>query len=70
MPDDGLNPEQWRSEDKFAVVLETAALNETELSEYVSGGSISFISNPLWTGMKWLAPSIIGMTFWISGKNL
>ncbi|WP_236631550.1 IS3 family transposase [Endozoicomonas numazuensis] len=34
VPGDGLNPEQWRSEDKFAVVLETAALNETELSEY------------------------------------
>ena len=29
-----LNPEQWRSEDKFAVVLETAVFNETELSEY------------------------------------
>lgn len=34
VPGDGLNPEQWRSEDKFAVVLETAALNETELAEY------------------------------------
>ena len=34
VPGDGQNPEQWRSEDKFAVVLETAALNETELSEY------------------------------------
>lgn len=34
VPGDGKNPEQWRSEDKFAVVLETAALNETELSEY------------------------------------
>lgn len=34
VPGDGQNPEQWRSEDKFAAVLETAALNETELSEY------------------------------------
>lgn len=34
VPGDGQNPEQWRSEDKFAVVLETAALNETELAEY------------------------------------
>ena len=34
VPGDGQNPEQWRSEDKFAVFLETAALNETELSEY------------------------------------
>ena len=30
----GNNPNKWRSEDKFAVVLETATLNETELSEY------------------------------------
>ncbi|WP_330924439.1 transposase [Candidatus Sororendozoicomonas aggregata] len=34
VPGDGQNPEQWRSEDKFAAVLETATLNETELSEY------------------------------------
>lgn len=34
VPGDGQNPEQWRSEDKFAAVLETAAMNETELSEY------------------------------------
>jgi transposase len=26
--------EQWSSEDKFAVVVETAAMNESELSEY------------------------------------
>jgi transposase-like protein len=34
VPGDGRNPEKWSSEDKFAVVLETAALNEAELSEY------------------------------------
>jgi transposase len=34
VPGDGQNPEQWRSEDKFAVVLETAALSEAELGEY------------------------------------
>ena len=34
VPGDGQNPEQWRSEDKCAAVLEAAALNETELSEY------------------------------------
>jgi transposase-like protein len=31
---DGKNPEVWSSEDKFAVVLETAALNASELAEY------------------------------------
>ena len=31
---DGKNPEVWSSEDKFAVVLETAALNAAELAEY------------------------------------
>lgn len=34
MPGDGKNPEAWSSEDKFAVVLETAPLNEAELAEY------------------------------------
>ena len=34
MPGDGKNPEQWKPVDKFAVVLEAAALNEAELAEY------------------------------------
>ena len=34
VPGDGKNPEGWSSEDKFAVVLETAALNEAQLAEY------------------------------------
>lgn len=34
VPGDGKNSEQWSSADKFAVVLETAAMNEAELSEY------------------------------------
>ena len=34
MPGDGKNPENWSSEDKFGVVLETAAMNKAELSEY------------------------------------
>lgn len=34
VPGDGKNAEQWSSEDKFAVVLETAALNAAELAEY------------------------------------
>jgi transposase-like protein len=34
VPGDGRNPENWSPEDKFAVVLETASLNEAELAEY------------------------------------
>ena len=34
VPGDGKNPEAWSSADKFAVVLETAPLNEAELAEY------------------------------------
>ena len=34
VPGDGKHGEQWRSEDKFAVVLETAAMNAADLSEY------------------------------------
>ena len=34
VPGNGKNAEEWSSEDKFGVVLETAQLNEAELSEY------------------------------------
>ncbi|WP_407941944.1 IS3 family transposase [Microbulbifer celer] len=34
VPADPKNPENWSGESKFAVVLETAALNEAELAEY------------------------------------
>ena len=34
MPGNGKNAEDWTSEDKFAVVLETATLNAAELAEY------------------------------------
>jgi len=34
VPGDGKNPEGWSSEDKFAVVLGTAALSAAELAEY------------------------------------
>jgi transposase-like protein len=34
VPGDGHNPAQWRSQDKFAVVIETAGLSEAELAQY------------------------------------
>jgi transposase-like protein len=34
VPADGKNPEKWSSADKFAVVVETASMNEAELGEY------------------------------------
>ena len=34
MPDGDLTPQGWASADKFAAVLESAALNESELSAY------------------------------------
>jgi transposase len=34
VPGDGKSPEGWSSEEKFRVVVESAALNETELGEY------------------------------------
>ena len=34
VPADGKNPEQWSSETKFTVVLETASLNAAQLAEY------------------------------------
>ena len=37
MPADPSNPENWNGENKLAVVIETAALNEQELAEYCRG---------------------------------
>ena len=34
VPEDTQNPENWSAEYKFAVVLETAVMNQAELSEY------------------------------------
>ena len=34
VPGDGKNAESWSSSDKFAIVLETAPMNEAELAEY------------------------------------
>jgi len=34
VPGNGKNSERWSAEDKFAVVLETAPMNEAELAEY------------------------------------
>lgn len=34
LPDGAATPQNWSSRDKFNAVLETAALNETELAEY------------------------------------
>ena len=34
LPDGDSGPEGWSARDKFAAVLETASLNETELAEY------------------------------------
>ena len=34
LPEFSVNPEKWRSEEKFEVVIETSPLNEAELSEY------------------------------------
>ncbi len=34
MPSDQSKPEAWSAEDKLAVVIETASLNEVQLSEY------------------------------------
>lgn len=34
VPGDGRKPDQWTAENKLAVIIETAALNEAELAEY------------------------------------
>jgi len=39
VPADPSNPENWSGQDKLVVVIETAALNEHELSEYCRADS-------------------------------
>ncbi len=34
VPGDGKNPDQWTPENKLAVIIETAVLNEAEMAEY------------------------------------
>ena len=34
VPGDGKNPDQWNAENKLAVIIETAALNEAEMAAY------------------------------------
>ena len=34
MPGNDIKPDSWKGQDKLAVVIETAALNESELGEY------------------------------------
>ena len=34
LPDASIEPKGWSAQDKFSTVLETAAMNESELAEY------------------------------------
>ena len=34
VPGNGKNPDQWSPENQLAVIIETAALNQTEMAEY------------------------------------
>ena len=40
MPADPSNPEQWSGQNKLAVVIEIASLNEQNLSEYCRGKGV------------------------------
>lgn len=48
VPGDGKNPTAWSSEDKFAVVLETAAMNAAELAEYCRRKGLFIEQIALW----------------------
>ena len=47
VPSDGKNPEQCSTENRFAVLLETAALNRAELSEYCRSKGLYPVSTPV-----------------------
>lgn len=49
VPADPSNPEQWNGQDKLAVVIQTASLNEQELSEYCRGKGLYVEQIDRWT---------------------
>ena len=48
VPADNSKPENWSSEDKLAVVIETAAMNEVQLSEYCRSKGLYAEQVELW----------------------
>ena len=48
LPDADAGPEDWSSRDKFAAVLETAALNEANLAEYCRKRGLYPVQIALW----------------------
>jgi hypothetical protein len=61
LPDVDAGPEGWSSRDKFAAVLETAALNEADLGEYCRTRGLYPAQIAAWTASlraaAWLHPS-------------
>ncbi len=51
MPGNGKKAEDWTSEDKFAVVLETASLNAAELAEYCRRRGVFAEQIAAWRGI-------------------
>ena len=50
MPGADVGPEGWSSRDKFAAVLETAALNEADLAEYCRKRGVFAAQIKAWRG--------------------
>lgn len=50
MPDADAGPAGWSSRDKFAAVLETAALNEADLAEYCRKRGVFAAQIKAWRG--------------------
>ena len=48
VPGDGKNAEDWSSEDKFSVVLETATMNEAEIAQYCRKKGLHVGHNSTW----------------------
>ena len=70
LPDADAGPEGWSSRDKFAAVLETAALNEADLAEYCRKRGLFPEQITAWRGAceqtnDWYRSSVA----WISQAN-
>ena len=54
IPDGEPNAEEWSTQDKFQIVLETASLNEVELAEYFRKKGLYVEQVQSWkTACKW-----------------
>lgn len=70
VPGDGRNPENWSPEAKFAVVLETAAMNEAELSEYCRKKGLFVEQTAVWRANCLQGNALVEQLSWAARQDI